>query len=427
MKFSKNQRSSFIWGFVIGLIAVAFLFFVVTFFINSCSSDKGLKDLAISSELLDAEGLNQSSDSIYGICIDSLIVEQHEVEAGESFTRLLEKYNVPASVYNQLIPKSKEVFDLRSIRADNPYVVLKDSLGEAHYFIYEISKVDYVVYSLQDSLTVVKRQKEVSVRHRVATATIESSLWNAMIAQKLSPSLAMELSDIFQWSVDFYSIQKGDAFKVAFDEVYVDSTLIGTGTIYGAWFKNDGRKNYAIRFSYQDKGNTVTSYWDENGKSLKSMFLKAPLKFTRISSRFSNSRLHPVHHVRRPHQGVDYAAPTGTPVRAIANGVVIHRRYSGGAGNYIKLKHTNSYQSGYMHLSRYAKGLRVGKRVQQGDIIGYVGATGTATGPHLDFRIWHRGKALNALKLKNAKGPDIAKRLKSAYTAVCDSMLQILN
>jgi murein DD-endopeptidase MepM/ murein hydrolase activator NlpD len=425
MKIPFKQRTSFIIGFLAAFV----LLFTIDFVTERCSSDKDSDsgDVVVNSDLLDAEGINESSDSLYGICIDSLIVEQHVVESGESFTRMLEKYGVPATVYNQLIEQSKGVFDLRSIRADNPYVILKDSLDRARYFVYEISKVDYVIYGLCDSLTVEKRQKEITIRHRVATATIESSLWNAMIAQHLSPSLAMRLSDIFQWSVDFYSIQKGDAFKVAFDEVYVDSTLIGTSTIYGAWFKNEGKKHYAIRYSYEDKGNTVTAYWDERGKSLKSMFLKAPLKFTRVSSRFSNSRLHPVYHVRRPHHGVDYAAPTGTPVRAIANGTVIHKRYSGGAGNYIKLKHSNSYKSGYMHLSRYAKGLRMGKRVQQGDIIGYVGATGTATGPHLDFRIWHGGKALNPLKLKNAKGPDIAKRLKPSYMAVCDSMLTILN
>jgi len=387
-------------------------------------------DSALSNPYADGDHImTEQSDTLYGICVDSLQVETNVIASGESFSVLLSKHDIAAAVLPSIQSQAKDIFDLRSIKAGNSYTLLStsDSTSIPTYLVYDVSKKKSVIFQLVPPYQVTTFEREVQVRRKVASATIESSLWNAMIKNKLSPSLAMKLSDIFQWSVDFYAIQQGDAFKVIYDELYIDSTLIGTGTIYGAWFANDGQKHYAIRYTYADKGKEVSNYWDENGKSLKSMFLKAPLKFSRISSRFTNSRLHPIFRIRRPHHGVDYAAPIGTPVRAIADGTVIHRAYSGGAGNYVKLRHSNHYQSGYMHLSRYAKGLRVGKRVSQGDIIAYVGSTGSSTGPHLDFRIWLKGKAINPLKIGRTKGPDITSCQKAAYQVVCDSILKELN
>lgn len=225
---------------------------------------------------------------------------------------------------------------------------------------------DYLVFDLSgDSVRVYMDTKNVTVKRRMKTATITSSLWNCMIDNGMSPMLAMDLSDIYAWSIDFFGIQEGDNFTVIYDQKYVDTVEIGHGTIWGARFEHGGKNYYAIPFMQDGK----VSYWDEQGQSLRKNLLKAPLKYSRISSRFSASRLHPILRIRRPHYGVDYAAPSGTPVVAVGDGVVIAKGYGGGGGNTLKIKH-NSGQlvSGYLHLKGYAKGINKGTRVRQGPV-----------------------------------------------------------
>jgi murein DD-endopeptidase MepM/ murein hydrolase activator NlpD len=237
-------------------------------------------------------------------------------------------------------------------------------------------------------------------------------------------ALAAELEDIYQWTVDFFGIQKGDNFTVIYDEKLIDTTHVGIGRIWGAKFTHAGKDVYAIPFKQGEK----IQYWEYDGASLRKQLLKAPLKFTRISSRFSRARLHPVHRVYRPHLGVDYAAPSGTPVAAVADGVVTFRGWDrGGGGNTLKIKHAGNLVTGYLHLSRFAKGIAVGKRVSQGEIIGYVGSTGTSTGPHLDYRIWKNGTNIDPLKVPQEPAEPISAQNKAQFEQARDRIMAELN
>ena len=236
---------------------------------------------------------------------------------------------------------------------------------------------------------------------------------------ELPYELAAQMEDIYQWSIDFFGIQEGDRFTVIYDRMMVDTVEVGLGRVWGARFDHGGKSYYAIPFKQDDK----IAYWDENGNSLRKALLKAPLKYSRISSRFSRARLHPIYKVYRPHLGVDYAAPAGTPVQAVADGVVIFKGWGGGGGNTLKIKHAGNLQSGYLHLRAFAKGIQQGSRVQQGQIIGYVGSTGASTGPHLDFRIWRNGTPIDPLKVPSEPAEPIKPENKSAFVYVRDRIM----
>ncbi len=354
---------------------------------------------------------------LYGIRIDSMNVITETVKSGQTFSSILDEYGCNAKKIDEVVRKSKGVFDLRQLREGNKYTVFT-SLGqpsELEYVVYESSVSDFVTFCFKDSVSVYTQKKKVETRRRMAAAVIESSLWNAAVSAGMNGTVAMNLADVYQWSIDFYAIQEGDSFKVIYDEMFIDGKSVGVGTIWGAVFNHGGKEYYAIRHEYEEKGVKEYGYWDETGRSLRSAFLKAPLKYTRISSKFSNSRYHPVLRIRRPHHGVDYAAPKGTPVHAISNGVVIAKYWERGGGNVLKIKHTRGYVSGYLHLSKYAKGINVGTQVKQGDLIAYVGSTGISTGPHLDFRIWKNGKAIDPLKMTDVKGEDISKAQRPGF------------
>jgi murein DD-endopeptidase MepM/ murein hydrolase activator NlpD len=345
----------------------------------------------------------ETPQTVYGIPVDLYIIEKSSIKPNISLSVLLSKLNIPNKKIHELVLKANDVFDLRKIRAGNTYQIFrsKDSTKKVNYLVYEQSPAEYIVFDFSDSLNVKKEHKPVKSMVKKSTGIIESSLWMSMLDNNINPLLSIELSDIYAWTIDFFGIQKGDAFKVFYREDFVDSTSLGIKQIYAAKFIHNGKDIYAIPF-YQD---SVLSFFDADGKSLRKAFLKAPLKYSRIASRFSNSRLHPILKIRRPHHGVDYSAPIGTPVHAIGDGVVIKAQYSGGAGNYVKIRHNSIYTTGYMHLSKYGKGIKTGKFVKQGDIIGYVGSTGLSTGPHLDFRVWKNGTNINPLKLD---APDVA-------------------
>lgn len=326
---------------------------------------------------------------------------------------------------DKLARKSKPIFDVRKIKSGQKYSVFQttDSLKEARYFVYENSPTEYYVYELFDTLRIYRGEKEVLAQHRIAQGVIETSLWNCMEDNEIDPTLALELNEIYQWTIDFFAIQKGDRFRVIFDELYVDTVSIGIGEIYAVQFDHYGDENYAFRF-FQDER---YDYFDETGVSLRKAFLKAPLQFSRISSRFSNSRLHPVLRIRRPHHGVDYAAATGTPVVSIGDGTVIARAYQrNGGGNYLKVRHNSVYTTTYMHLSRFGKGISVGTRVKQGQVIGYVGATGLATGPHLDFRVAKNGSYVDPLKVKAPPVEPVKEENIINYNILKDSLLNEL-
>lgn len=365
---------------------------------------------------------------LYGIIADNYRTENGTINQGETLGKILARYGVGATTVDKLDKAAKDVFALNKIKAGHPYTVFmtQDStgMGKLDYFVYEKDVVEYVVFGFKnDSITIENGEKDVTIRRQRRSSVIESSLWGAIMRDSLPYALAAELEDIYQWTVDFFGIQKGDHFTVIYDEKLIDTTHVGIGRIWGAKFNHAGKEIYAIPFKQDDK----IQYWEYNGASLRKQLLKAPLKFSRISSRFSRSRLHPVHRVYRPHLGVDYAAPKGTHVHAVADGVVTFKGWGGGGGNTLKIKHAGNLVTGYLHLSGFAKGIKQGSRVKQGDLIGYVGSTGTSTGPHLDYRIWKNGVNIDPLKVPQEPAEPIAKQNMAAFESIRERIVAELN
>ena len=294
-----------------------------------------------------------------------------------------------------------------------------DSLTRAvSYIVYDMDRIRQAVFRCRDSVAVWIYEKPVTKVRRYADVSISSSLWADMAKAGSSPALIIKLSDIFAWTVDFFGLQKDDRFRVIYDENEVDGETIGIDTVYFARFTRGDDEKYAIMFDY---GDGCDVYWDEQGESLRKAFLKAPLEFKRISSGFSYARKHPVTGQVRPHTAVDYAAPTGTPVVAIGDGTVLSAGWAGGGGNTVKIRHNSVYTTSYMHLSKYGPGIKAGVSVKQGQVIGYVGMTGTATGPHLDFRVYQNGTAINPLTLESPS----AEPIRDEFRAALDSTLHV--
>ena len=335
----------------------------------------------------------------WGVCIDSLDIVEGVIGRNELLSTILYRYNVTSQAIYYLEKASQETWSVRKMQSGKPYHILRDtdSIATARFFVYDINKTDYAVYSLTDSIYSYVGSIDVDTVLNYISGSIESSLWNAMIDQGAAPELAGMLADIYSWTIDFFGIQKRDSFSVYYQEMFADSVRVATGEILAANFITSGANHYAFRYNYH---NERGEYFDENGTSLRRAFLKAPLSYTRISSKFSNARLHPIKKVVRAHHGVDYAAPSGTPVYSVGDGVITAKAWdSKGGGNYIKIKHNSTYTTEYMHLRGFAKGISVGTHVSQGQLIGYVGMTGTATGPHLDYRVFKNGTAIDPLRM----------------------------
>ena len=362
----------------------------------------------------------EKQDTVYplGFCTDSFRRVEGVVLSGSTFSGLLGKLGLSPEESYRLLQASDSVFDVRKLRAGNAWQAYYQDSTKLRYLVYEESRVRSVVFQCRDSLAAWRYSKPVELQVKVADVTIRSSLWNDMIAAGASPLLVVDLSDIYAWTVDFFGLQSGDRFRVLYSQEVCEGELIRIVDIPYAEFLRGESVFPAILLDQQDNGN---KYWNEKGESMRKAFLKAPLKFSRISSGFSYHRLHPVHGVVRPHTAVDYAAPTGTPVMSIGDGTVISKGWAGGGGNTVKVRHNSVYTTSYMHLSKYAAGLKVGDRVHQGQVIGYVGATGTATGPHLDFRVWKNGTPINPLTMESPSGDPI----KDEFRPVLDSLCQL--
>jgi murein DD-endopeptidase MepM/ murein hydrolase activator NlpD len=364
---------------------------------------------------------------MYGLPVDSFNVLSQVVRRDETLLTILSKYTLPEGSFQKLLTIQNPAFDLRKIKAGNKYFVFlqRDSLSALRYFVYEHTPLEFIIFSFSDSVTVEVGQKDPIQKRQFATGTINTSLWNAMIERGYNPMLANELSEIYAWSIDFFGLQPADSFSVVYDELFVDSISIGLGRIHAAYFTNSGAEFYAIPFE-QD---SVESYFDVQGNSLRKAFLKAPLRFSRISSRFSNSRMHPVLKIRRPHHGVDYAAPSGTPVQAIGDGRIVEakRGYNNGGGNMIKIKHNSVYSTAYLHLSGFAPGIAQGIYVKQGDVIGYVGTTGLSSGPHLDFRFYQNGNAIDPLKVEAPPVEPVHQENLAAFDSVKTKTINLLH
>lgn len=335
---------------------------------------------------------------MYGIPVDSFDLVSGNIKRNGFLSEILLKHGVTMQEIDQVIRNSKSVFDVRKIRSGNNYILYcdRDTMARARYLVYEHDPTTCYVFSFNDSLNITPFRKNIISEIKYSSGTIETSLWDAMIEGGLHRSLVGDMSEIFAWTVDFFGLQRGDNFKVIYEEFFIDGKSLGTGKIYGAQFNRTGSSITAIPFIQDGK----ETFFDIDGNSLRKAFLKAPLQFSRISSHFSSARMHPILRIVRPHYGVDYAAPLGTPVHSIGDGKVISAINEGGAGRMVKIQHNSVYATGYMHLSRFGEGISSGKFVKQGDIIGYVGNSGLSTGPHLDFRFYKNGYPVDPLRVE---------------------------
>lgn len=316
-------------------------------------------------------------------------VEEGKIPNNSFLSTILQGYGVAYKTVIDLVEKSKGVFDVTKIRSKQPYFVLKNKENQGvDYFIYKQNITNFVVFDLAKKGTKVYRyEKPVEINEKCGSGVIVSSLYEAVEESGMTSSMAIELAGVFAWQIDFTRVQPGDEFRVLYEEKVCDGELIGTGNVKAAILTNSGREFHAYLFN--------GGYYDEVGKPLESMFLKSPVEFSRISSKFNKRRRHPIKKRIIPHLGTDYAAPHGTPIIAVADGVVTKSSYTGGNGKYVKLKHNSTYETQYLHMSKRA--VKVGEHVKQGDVIGYIGSTGLATGPHVCFRFWKNGVQVNHL------------------------------
>jgi murein DD-endopeptidase MepM/ murein hydrolase activator NlpD len=334
----------------------------------------------------------------YGFDLNEYEIVADTVKNGATFNDLIINHIVKGQSAYQTANRLNEIYDLRRIQAGKPFKILKrrDSLRTPEAFIYELSKMDYVVVNFNDTLAAYKDKHPTSFKRRTASGIINSTLSEAMQEEGLSISAIYELSDIYRWSIDFFKLQKGDRFKMIYNERYInDSIYAGIESIEAAVFETDKTPFYAFEYT-TDTVTQMSDYYDEKGKTLRSFFLKAPVNYSRISSRFTKRRFHPVQKRWKAHKGTDYAAGYGTPIVATANGTVTKSGYTGGNGNYVKIQHNGTYSTQYLHMTK--RKVKVGQRVKQGQIIGTVGSTGLATGPHVCYRFWVNGRQVDPYK-----------------------------
>lgn len=362
---------------------------------------------------------------LYGFEIDSFDTTSGTVKFAQNLSEILSEHNVGGQPLFTLANRAKDIYSVRKIKAGSDYTIIheRDSLKTARQFIFEPHATEYVVYHFADSIYAEVVQKPIEIREKSVAGEINSSLYNAILDQEGSPLLVNKLVDVFAWQVDFFRIAPGDQFKIIYEEVVVEDKVVGIGAIKGAYFDHRSKPYYAIPYLTEEK----VDFFDEEGKSLRKTFLKAPLNYNRISSRYSPRRYHPVLKRYKAHLGTDYAAPTGTPIRTVGDGVVLEASYAKGNGNYVKIKHNSNYTTQYLHMSKIASGIKRGVQVEQGKTIGYVGSTGLATGPHLCFRFWKNGRQVDPMQVDLPSSKGIADVQLPQYLVFADSVKQELN
>lgn len=375
---------------------------------KSLSKESGVEDVSV-----DAFGIEEN---VYRI-------DHRKILRNQTFSAILSAYQISPATIHTLAEKSKTVFNVRHLQAGKTLRIYQDdSLDVARLVVYQSDPEHYVVFDLRDSVHVYSGQRPVTLVEKQVDGIISDSPYQTLVRQGADPTLALKLSEVFAWQIDFYRIQRGDAFSIVYEERQIDGDPIGLGNIVAARFDHRDRSFNAFRFEEDERG----EYYDEEGNSLRKAFLKAPLEYSRISSRYSGRRFHPVLKRYKAHLGTDYAAATGTPIRATGDGVVTNAGYTKGNGNYVKIRHNGTYTTGYLHMSRFAKGIRSGAYVKQGDIIGYVGSTGLATGPHVCYRFWMNGSQVDPLRLDLPSAHPVAEASVDAFQAVKESYLPLL-
>ncbi len=378
------------------VLAVMSLAYFYTFEYNSIG--EVTKNIEGKSDSLASEPLQMAPTILYGMVVDSFQVEEHAVKRNQSISDILLAYNVSHQTIFQLANLSKNVFDVRKIAPNKKYTVIyqeEDSFPSAKALVYEPNPEEYVVFNLKDSMKVYVEKKPVTIEERSISGTIQSSLYEEILKNGGTPELVDLVADMYGWQIDFTKIYPGDQFKVLYREKVVDGNAVGIQEIIGAELVHYNNPFLSIAF---DQGDGV-DYFDEEGKSLRKAFLRYPVKFTRISSRYTAKRYHPVQKRYKAHLGTDYAAPTGTPIYAAGDGVITKALYEKYNGRNVKIRHNGTYSTQYLHMNSIAKGIRAGMKVKQGQLIGYVGKTGLATGPHLCYRFWKNGRQVDAMKV----------------------------
>ncbi len=335
---------------------------------------------------------------LYGIQIDSFIVKNDQVKRNQNLSEILNPQNVDYKTISEIARKSKSIFDVRKIKTGNKYTLLcdKDSLSSAKVMIYEKNPIEYVVFDLRDSLHIYTSSKQVDTVRKNLSGVISNSLYLTIMENEGNAQLTNELAEMYAWQIDFFRIQKNDKFKVIYEELFVEGESVGIYKILAAEFDHFGNNFSAYYFNQGDEVN----YFDDKGQSLRKEFLKAPLKYSRISSKYTLKRFHPVQKRYKAHLGTDYAAPYGTPIYSVGDGVVEEAKFKKYNGNYVKIRHNSVYTTQYLHMQNIKSGIKPGKKVKQGEVIGYVGSTGLATGPHCCFRFWKNGTQVDPFRQK---------------------------
>ena len=336
----------------------------------------------------------------FGFKFNDFNVLHDTIQSGDTFGSIIENQNLGDKQVYDIIEKVKDSFNVRSIRIGKPFTLLrsKDRHKKLQVLVYQPDRGSYYVVDFRDSITAYKKIRPVRIKQRTIAGVLDGSLSDALNKQGVDAALANKLTKVYAWSIDFFKLKKGDKFGVTFTERYIDDTIYdGVDSLKAAFFEYKGKLIYAFPFA-QNQNSGKLDYYDDQGKALKNFFLKSPLKFVNITSRFSKNRFHPVQQIWKAHKGTDYAAPSGTPIMTTASGIVEQTGYTAGNGNFVKVKHDRTYSTQYLHMSKIL--VRRGQRVTQGSIIGKVGSTGLATGPHVCYRFWKNGVQVDALRLK---------------------------
>ena len=378
-------------------------------------------------ESIDARYVKETTNPIYkyGILVDTFNVAEEIVNEGQTLGEILYFNHIDHPQIAEIVNKSKGIFDVRRVNSGQKYTLINsnDTLSELCYFIYEENATDYIVFDFVNGINIYRGKKKVKTKLKISQGTINSSLSETIDKLGISPRVSIKLSEIYAWTIDFFKIQQGDAFKVYYENNYIDGEYIGIGRILAAEFTHKNQKFYS--FYYKENEN-YGEYFDESGRTLRKAFLKAPLDFYRISSRYSRNRKHPVTGQWKGHFGTDYAAPKGTPIMTTANGTIVTASYTRNNGNYVKVRHNGTYSTQYLHMSKIKSGIKKGIYVKQGDIIGYVGSTGLATGPHVCYRFWKNGKQVDPYKQKLPPGDPIKKENYNNFMIIKDSLFKIV-
>lgn len=401
-----------------------FLIIIVVFTITSCNNSK--EESNKKGVVKAVKRIAKHSD--FGFNFANFNVVQDTIQNGDTFGTIISTQNIGDRRVYDIVEKIKDTFNVRSIRPNKAFTMLrsKDKKNKLQVFIYQPNSLSYYVIDFRDSVvTAYSKVRPVTIRRRMIGGVLKGSLSETLVNAGVQAALASKMTKVYSWSIDFFKLKKGDRFGLVFTERYInDSVYDGVEDLEASFFEYKGKIIYAFPFEKNPSSGKI-EYYDDEGKTLKNFFLKTPIKFSRITSRFTMQRFHPVQHRWKAHKGTDYAAPTGTPITTTASGVVERTGYTAGNGNYVKVKHNGTYSTQYLHMSKIL--VRQGQRVNQGDVIGRVGSTGLATGPHVCYRFWKNGVQVDALRLNLPTGEAMQGKDKTRFLTAIEPLKRELD